>query len=260
VLVTDSAGRRPPLVLAAHGSRDPASSATMRAVAARAARAWPAPVVAAFLDFDRPSIPDTLVALGRYPAPVVVPALLTNAYHGRVDLPAVLAGAACPSVLAEVLGPDPLLVTALRRRVSELDITAADGLVLLAAGTSDAAARSTVEHMAAQLGRRAGMPCVVGYASAYGPTPGEAVVAARAAGANRVVAASYFLAPGRLYTAAADAALQAGAVGVAAPLGAADELVRLVLARAAAAVRPSPEGTKKAPVCVPGRFSSFVGA
>lgn len=235
-----------PVVLAAHGSRDPASSATMRALASQVARSWPAPVIAAFLDFDPPSIPDALATLsGREvgwgladdTVPIVVPALLTHAYHRRVDLPGVLAQVPSATVLADVLGPDPLLVDGMCRRLSELDgIGAIDGVVMIAAGTSDATARSTVEEMAAELGRRLGVPCRVGYASASAPTPGEAVVALRDAGARRIVGASYFLATGRLYTAAVRSAVDAGAVDVAAPLGTADELVQLVVARAHAAL------------------------
>lgn len=227
----------PPLLLAAHGSRDPASSATMRELAARAARVWPAPVVAAFLDFDQPSIPDALAALQPGVVPVVVPALLTHAYHRRVDLPGVLAEVARPTALADVLGPDPLLVAGLRRRLSELDCAAnADGVVLIAAGTSDAAARSTVEGMAAELSRKLDVPCRVGYASASAPTPGEAVFALRDAGARRIVGASYFLATGRLHRAAVRSAVDAGAIDVAAPLGTAVELVHLIVARAFAAL------------------------
>jgi sirohydrochlorin ferrochelatase len=210
-------------------------------LAAAVGRVWPAPVVAAFLDFDQPSIPDALRSLPGSPTPVVVPALLTQAYHGRVDLPMVLDSTDVATRLTPVLGladptetPDPLLVSALRRRLSELD-TPFDGLVLIAAGTSDATARSTVDVVAAELGRQFNVACTAGYASASSPTAGDAVVAVRAAGAGRIATASYFLAPGRLYSAAAASARAAGAVGVAAPLGAVEELVRLIVARATTA-------------------------
>jgi sirohydrochlorin ferrochelatase len=49
--------------------------------------------------------------------------------------------------------------------------------------------------------------------------------------------AAYFLAPGRLYDAAVEGAYEAGAVSAAQPLGAAPELVRLVLDRVSAARR-----------------------
>jgi len=220
----------------------------MRALAGRVAVAWGSPVVAGFLDFDQPTVADALTEVSGGPAPVVVPGLLTHAYHSRVDLPAVLARAPVAARLAPVLGPDPLLLAALRRRLSELD-TSGDGLVLIAAGTSDAAARSTVDAMAADLGRRCGLPCAAGYASASGPTVPEAVAAVRARGARRILGASYFLAPGRLFDAATAAAMAAGAAGVAAPLGDAPELVRLVIARAAQAVRvPSLGGLTPEPV------------
>jgi sirohydrochlorin ferrochelatase len=230
-----------PIVLAAHGSRDPASAATIGRLAAAVGRRWPASVLAAFLEFDQPSIPDALRGLPAGLTPVVVPALLTSAYHRRVDLPMVLASTDTETRLASVLGPedptdlpDPLLVAALRRRLSELD-TPVDGLVMIAAGTSDPVARSTVDIVAAEMGRRFNVACTVGYASASSPTAAEAVEAVRATGARRIAAAAYFLAPGRLYSAAAASARRAGAVGVAEPLGAAEELVRLILARATAA-------------------------
>jgi hypothetical protein len=69
------------------------------------------------------------------------------------------------------------------------------------------------------------------------PTVATAVRWLRTNGGGRVAAAGYFLAPGRLYAAAADSARAAGAVAVAAPLGAALEVAQLVLARLDAANR-----------------------
>jgi sirohydrochlorin ferrochelatase len=232
----------PPLVLIAHGSRDPRSSSTIRRLASRVGAAWSGPVSAAFLDFNLPGVPSVLrgLAPGASGPSVVVPCLLTSAHHGRVDVPQVLADAGVPTRLTPVLGPtspddepDPRLLAALGRRLSELD-SSFDALVLIAAGTSYAAARSTVDVTARSLGRALDVPCLVGYASASAPTPAEAVAELRRRGASRIAAASYFLAPGRLYDVAATSARAAGAVAVAGPLGPADEIVRLVLARAAA--------------------------
>jgi len=231
---------RAPIVLIAHGSQDPRSASTMRCLAAGVSARWPAPVTAAFLDFNVPSVRSALRGLppGAAATPVVVPALLTRAYHGRVDIPDALASSGVEARLARVLGPDqqgkapdPRLLAALRRRLSELDLSY-DGLVLLAAGTADAAARSTVDGVAAALSTQLRVPCVAGYASSSSPTAAEAVAAVHALGATRVAASSYFLAPGRLHDTAAAAARSAGAHGVATPLGAAEELVYLVLARA----------------------------
>jgi hypothetical protein len=53
--------------------------------------------------------------------------------------------------------------------------------------------------------------------------------------------ASYFLAPGRLHDVVISSALAAGAVTVAAPLGASPDLVDLVLARATHATNSTGE-------------------
>jgi sirohydrochlorin ferrochelatase len=165
---------------------------------------------------------------------VLVPLLLTAAYHGKVDVPAVLDEARELPLdvrLADVLGPaSDLLLDGLIRRLPTRDL---DALVLAAAGTRDAAARDTVAAAAAALGARLGLPCTVAYASAAPPTADAAV---RSFGAARVGVASYFLAPGFLYDKAVAAARSAGAVAVADPLGDAPELVDLVARRVSSAL------------------------
>jgi sirohydrochlorin ferrochelatase len=237
------------VVLVAHGSRDPRAAVAIEALARAVGRAHPSWAVrAAYLDHAGPRPIDVLSSLPAGPA-VVVPLLLTSAYHGRVDIPAVLADAASLPLslsLAPVLGPapggvfrpgapevSPLLVEALVRRLPEADL---DAVVFAAAGTRDAAARSTVEEVGSALSVRLGLPCAVAYASAAPPAPGEAVERLRAAGARRVGMAAYFLAPGLLYDNAVRSARAAGAVAVADPLSDTPELVRLVAARVATAV------------------------
>jgi sirohydrochlorin ferrochelatase len=225
-----------PLVLVAHGSRDIRSPATVRRLAAAVRHRWDGPVVPAFLDFNLPAVPPVLRGLGG--GSVVVPALLTQAYHGRVDVPEVLASAGVSTRLAPVLGPaapgeepDPLLLAALRRRVDQLTVRY-DGVALLAAGTRDEAARATVDASAEALERALGVPCLAAYAAGARPTGEAAVAGLRALGARRVVGAAYFLAPGFLYDRVAASALAGGALAVAAPLGDAPELADLVVARA----------------------------
>ncbi|GAB3969896.1 CbiX/SirB N-terminal domain-containing protein [Plantactinospora veratri] len=245
------AGPEPaPVVLVAHGSGDPRAARVTEALARAVAAARPGlPVRASYLDHGPPrpgAVLAELEAAGHRRA-ILVPLLLTAAYHGRVDIPRTVeaareAGLRIPVRTTEVLGPtaqgvDPRLLAGLLRRLTEaldpVPLERIDGVVLAAAGTRDAAARETVEQVAEAFHLETGLPTRVGYASAAPPTAGTAVSALREAGARRVAVATYFLAPGRLCETALASAREAGAVAVAAPLGDAPELVQLVLGRVA---------------------------
>jgi sirohydrochlorin ferrochelatase len=245
--------RRPvpaPLVLVAHGSADPRAAATTRALARAVAAVRPGiDVRPSYLDHAGPRPGEVLASLeaAGHPSAVLVPLLLTAAYHGRVDIPAVIADARAAGLgmavqLADVLGPadgtvPDRLLAALCGRLAETRADF-DGVVLAAAGTRDAVARLTVDRVADALGERLGVPCVVAYASAAPPTGAEAVASLRSLGCRRVAAASYFLACGQLYDTIAASALDGGAVVVAAPLGDSLDLAALVLQRARAALAP----------------------
>ncbi|MEU4238094.1 CbiX/SirB N-terminal domain-containing protein [Actinoplanes sp. NPDC026619] len=237
------------VVLVAHGSRDPRAAVATEALARAVGRAHPSwEVRAAYLDHAGPRPLDVLAGLAPGSRAVVVPLLLTKAYHGRIDIPAVLHAAAALPVsvtLAEVLGPQPapvaglppvppLLIDGLIRRLPSL--ASLDAVVLAAAGTRNAAARATVEWAADALSARLSLPCVVAYSSAAPPLPAAVVDLLRASGARRIGMAAYFLAPGYLYDLAAESARGAGAVAIAAPLTDALELVHLVAARVNAVV------------------------
>lgn len=233
-----------PVVLVAHGSRDPRAAAATRALVRAVAAARPGvDVRASYLDHTLPRPHQVLAALeaAGHRRATLVPLLLTSAFHGRVDVPAVLTTARAEGLrlavtTSDVLGPvggrvDDLLLAALCRRLAETGADF-DAVVLAAAGTRDGRARGSVGRSAAALGARLGVPCTVAYASAGPPTGAAAVRRLRAAGARRVAVAGYFLAPGLLYDAVTASARSAGAVAVAAALEALPELARLVLARA----------------------------
>ena len=80
--------------MAAHGSKDPRAAATVgELVSAVRARAPGVDVRAAFLDHCAPSLPQVLASLApdsSRPEPracVVLPLLLTAAYHSKTDMP-----------------------------------------------------------------------------------------------------------------------------------------------------------------------------
>jgi sirohydrochlorin ferrochelatase len=243
------------LVAVAHGSRDPRAAATVHSllgVVAERARtsAGGVGVRAAFLDHCAPSLPQVLGSLedGRARSCIVVPLLLTAAYHSKSDIPAQLAaaaasaGGAADGVLvrcAATLGPHPLLLAALERRLREAGVgvdsapdRARTAVVLAAAGSSRPTANAAVARAArAWQSARGGLQVVPAYASAASPTPGEAVAALRRSGVPRVVVATYLLAPGVFADQVRDQALAAGAQAVSAPLGAAPEVADVLLER-----------------------------
>jgi sirohydrochlorin ferrochelatase len=228
----------PVLLVIAHGSRDPRHAATVRALVARARSLRPGlRVETAFLDFDLPSVSGTLDRLAAEGVRDVValPLLLTRAFHAKADIPAVLRQA--PPVLrvrrAEVLGPSPLLVAAVERRLYEAGLTPGDkgstGVVLASAGSSDPEAIAVIAETARELRRTGWCSVRPAFASASLPRTEDAVRTLRADGVRRVAVAPYVIAPGRLPDRIAAGAADADVL--ADVLGPAPELARLLTER-----------------------------
>jgi sirohydrochlorin ferrochelatase len=236
----------PPLVAVAHGSRDPRAAATVEDLLDLVRRRSGLRVATSYLDHAPPApgqVLGTLAGEGAREA-VVLPLLLTAAYHSKTDIPGALAEVrrAHPRLLVRygaTLGPHPLLTAALERRLAEAGVTpdAGTALVLAAAGSSDPAANATINAMARRW--RGWWRVMPAYASAASPSPAEAVRALRAAGAPRVAVASYFLAPGYFADKVREASLAAGAAAVSPALGAAPELAEIICRRYAETITVS---------------------
>ncbi|MFJ3865021.1 sirohydrochlorin chelatase [Streptomyces nigra] len=236
---------QPVLLVIAHGSRDPRHAATVHALVRQVRAMRPGlRVETGFLDFNVPSVQGVLESLAAEGVRDVValPLLLTRAFHAKADIPAVLREA--PARLrirqADVLGPSPLLIAALERRLYEAGLTPADksstGVVLASAGSTDPEAIAVIAEIAREW-RHTGW-CAVrpAFASAALPRTEDTVRELRDLGCARVAVAPYVLAPGRLPDRIARGA--AGADVLADVLGAAPEVARLLLARYEAARRP----------------------
>jgi sirohydrochlorin ferrochelatase len=233
----------PALVALAHGSRDPRSAATIKALVGEVRAMRPdLKIEAAFLELSKPSfttVVDKLVRAGHEEI-VVVPLLLTEAYHAKVDVPTAVAEAQARHAglkvrATPVLGLEPRFLEVLDLRLREAlraaRIRELDALVLAAAGSSDPLANQSVARLARVWGTHHKLPVTAAFASSAPPATGEAVRAFRAEGRRHIAVASLFLAPGFLPDRAAELALEAGAVAVSEPLGAHPELARTVLAR-----------------------------
>lgn len=241
---------KPVLLVIAHGSRDPRHAATVHALVHRVRSLRPdVRVETGFLDFNIPSVQGVLESLAAEGVRDVValPLLLTRAFHAKADIPAVLRDA--PPQLrirqAEVLGPSPLLLAALERRLYEAGLTPADksstGVVLASAGSTDPEAIAVIAEIAREwrhTGWCAVRPAFASAGSPAGfPRTEDAVRELRELGCERVAVAPYVLAPGFLPDRIARGAGEADVL--ADVLGAAPEVARVLLERYDAAGVPA---------------------
>jgi sirohydrochlorin ferrochelatase len=238
------------LVAVAHGSKDPRAAAIigdlMAISAERAAeRASEHGLIApglraAYLGHAAPSLPQVLRSIKPGTEVTVLPLLLTAAYHSKADIPRVLASSPLRRLRVRYgapLGPHPLLLRALERRLAEADPAAFEapertGVVLAAAGSSDPEANVAIARLAARWQARTGWFAVrPAYASAADPAPAAAVAGLLRAGASRVVVASYLLAPGVFADRIVQAGTAASAAAVSPVLGASAEVADVLLDR-----------------------------
>ncbi len=195
------------LLAVAHGSRDPRSQDGVRSLLDRARALRPGLRAAdAYVDNASPSIRRALADLvaGGADDVVVLPLLLTPASHSKTDVAAsVQAGRlAHPQVrlrYGRPLGPHPVLVDVLDRRLREAGARPDDPVVLVAGGALDPDANAQVAATARLLWEGRSWPSVdIAFASTTGPSVPEALERLRRLGATRVAVSRYFLGPGRL--------------------------------------------------------------
>jgi sirohydrochlorin ferrochelatase len=220
------------IVLAAHGTRDPAGARVIEDLAARVrARSRGVEVRVAYADVRAPDVTSVLAEVLDRPV-VVVPAFLAAGYHVRVDIPAQVAASGHDDVtVARSFGPAPELVDAMAGRLTSAGYRGGDSVVLAAAGSSDPRALADVDAAAHALALRLGTPVRVGYAATASPSIAELVDQAR----GRVAVASWLLAPGLFQRRVTDS----GADVFTTPLGTHPAVADLVLRRYAAAIRHS---------------------
>lgn len=232
----------PALIALAHGSRDPRSAETINALTEVARCMRPdLRIEAAFLDLCGPNFDEVVARLAAegFDEIVVVPLLLTEAYHAKVDVPAAAkAASAAHDVkiqVTKVLGIEGAFFNVLDRRLREAlrenRVRELDALVLAGAGSSDPLANAVISRAARAWGSHHKLPTIAAFASSVPPAASEAVRDHRADGRRHIAVGMLFLAPGVLPDRVRELAYEAGAVAVAEPLGAADEVAEVILAR-----------------------------
>jgi sirohydrochlorin cobaltochelatase len=219
---------RPPLLLAAHGTRDPAGVAAFGALAERvsalAARAGTR-VAGGFIELSSPPLRDAVAALteaARAASPggaariVAVPLMLSAAAHAKGDIPAALARerARHPGLdwaYARPLGPHPALVDLLAARIAASGTgaapagspasanSAAPAVLVVGRGSTDPDANADVVKTSRLLWEGREFPLAeTAFVSLARPDVTEGLERCRLLGARRIVVARYFLFPGVL--------------------------------------------------------------
>jgi sirohydrochlorin ferrochelatase len=208
------------LILTAHGSADPRSAASAHEVAhtIRMMRR-DVDVRVAFCEQNFPNLRDVLAVTGG--SAVVVPLLLADAYHARVDIPALIAQSGVDARQANVLGEDDRLIAVLRQRLTHAGISQLDpdvGVLVTAVGSSRPQANACTAQVADYLAQRTRWTATTAFATGPHPTLAEAADLLRERGATRLVIAPWFLAHGRITDRIAEFA-RAQRIPMAAPLG-----------------------------------------
>lgn len=210
------------VILTAHGSADPRSVANTHAVAGHLRRVAPElDVQVAFCEQSTPNLRDVLREVAD--DTVVVPFLLASAYHARIDIPVLIADSGIFVRQADVLGEDSRLLQVMSDRLAAVGVSRFDselGLLVVAVGSSNAAANTRTAQIAGPLSRGTRWTGVE-VCFATGPTPSvpEAAERLRGRGASRLVIAPWFLAHGKITDRVGDYARRAG-IPMAEPLGA----------------------------------------
>ena len=239
-----------PLILAAHGSRDPEGVAACRAVAERVRGLLPGTRMAlGFVELAEPSVAEAVAeavegreVTGEVDA-VLVPLMLATGEHVREDIPRAIdegRGEARVRYAASLLS-SPLLMSAMRHRIEEAlgDWRAKDtACVFVGRGSLVTESNAERYRLARTLMEESGLGSIhLGFIQVSRPSVPEALNTAMASGARQIIVAPHFLFPGKLRTWNLDQ-VRAWAeqhpeveVRVAEVIGDCDELARLIVDR-----------------------------
>jgi sirohydrochlorin ferrochelatase len=233
----------PTLVLLGPGSHDPRTPQISREIAKGLRALRPAlDVHAAYLDVSGPTAHDVVAKLAARGVEevVFVPLLLSDAFGAKEEVPILVSelnaahegmrvGASRP------IGPEAQLLSVVDRRLRDAlrakHVAELDGLVFAAAGSVDVRSNAIIGRRARQWATHHRLPCVTAYATGSGPSTAEAVRTLRAQGRRHIAVGSWYLSPGVLWTSESEAALEAGAAAVSAPMGGETEIVEVALTR-----------------------------
>ncbi|MFL6182618.1 MAG: sirohydrochlorin chelatase, partial [Actinomycetes bacterium] len=202
-------------LLIGHGSPDPRHAMALRHLAAcvseqLASLASDVDCEIAFLDHDQPLLANWLTDRPSRPLRAIG-LLLASGYHAQIDIPQALAagGASRPVTNLGTLSLDGWLFGVLDRRVGDVGGTEGASVVLVAAGSTQEAARKDLRTVCDEWQRRRGGAVLPAAVTGPDPRPQD-VVSTLDVAASEVVVLPFMLAPGALADRARAAAALAG--------------------------------------------------
>lgn len=233
----------PALVMVARGSSDPLVAQVTHELARGLQDLRPEmDVYGAFLQQNPPTakqVIDQIASSGNTEV-VLVPLQLTHAvecdpsmtdllHRSRADYPDLR------FTLSRPIGPEISLLTILDQRLrsalSQARCLELDGLVLSASCAGDPRGSALLARRARQWSTHHRLPCLTAVADDSGPSVAHAIMGLRAQGRRHIAVGSFFLSADESYHTQSDLAYRYGAVSVSEPIGAAREVLDLVLAR-----------------------------
>jgi len=233
----------PALVVMAPGSRDPHVAQVAHELRAGLHQLRPSMTIrGAFLNTCPPSATQVVSQLARQGITeiVFVPLELAHALFVDPQL-GVLVTRLCEAfpairfMTARPIGPESALLTILDQRLrsalSKARCLELDGLVLSAEHGGDVRGSALLARRARQWAAHHRLPCLTAVADSSGPSVAQAIAGLRSQGRRHIAVGSFFLTADEAYRAQAELALRCGAIAVSEPLGAAREVLDLVLAR-----------------------------
>lgn len=233
------------VVLLSHGSADPRARLACDLLARRVGHRLGAFVAQASLDLDRPRLDGAInyLATKNIHDLVVVPMLLTTAYHATHDVPAFARSTQSTYPQARVtmaapLGADPHLLKGLDSSLKAAGHrpNPQTAVVLASAGSSFTAARTRHAALALEWRTHGWGASAVAFASGHGPGVRNAVVELQSLGFDEICVTPFLIAPGVLSQRIAAAARESGAHAITGTLHSTDAAMEVVLRRVRAAI------------------------
>jgi sirohydrochlorin cobaltochelatase len=202
---------KPALLVAGHGTRDPAGVAAFTALTRRvAADAGPdgPDVAGGFIELSAPAVRDAVAGLVSrgHKSMVAVPLMLSAAGHSKGDVPAALVREAArhPGLswrYGRPLGPHPVLLQLLAERIAAAGggMTLPAAVLIVGRGSTDPDGNADVCKAARLLWEGRDYEFTeTAFVSLARPGVAEGLERCRRLGARRIVVARYFLFPGVL--------------------------------------------------------------